>query len=417
MSVLIYWLVIRIYAIGLRIAALFHPKAKLFIAGRKGLIYSIRYALMNDRRARLWMHCASLGEFEQGRPLLERLREQYPDFAIVLTFFSPSGYEARKNYRGADYIFYLPLDSAYHAHRFLDTVQPQLCIFIKYELWYFYLAGIAKRGIPALLVSAIFRKEQPFFQWYGRLHRRMLHCFTHIFVQDERSEQLLNRIGIDDVSLSGDTRFDRVAEVTRQGVVIPEAEDFCRQHKIIVAGSTWKEDELFLAKLMRELPENWRLILVPHEVYEQRIEAIEEIFKGATIRWSEWTTGSEKRVLIIDTVGLLLRLYSYANVAWVGGGFGKEGVHNILEAAVYGIPVGFGPVFHKFMEAKELLALNGAVSTESPEAFARQVMSWENDRFSYEQICEIAENYVFSKTGATQKILDYIEEKNLLKTP
>ncbi|MCB0700193.1 MAG: 3-deoxy-D-manno-octulosonic acid transferase, partial [Chitinophagaceae bacterium] len=212
LSVFIYWLAIRVYASSVAIASLFNPKAKLFVKGRRGLLNQIRYALINETRPRIWMHCASLGEFEQGRPLLERLRKEYNSHAIVLTFFSPSGYEVRKNYEGADYVFYLPLDSAYNAAKFIRLVQPKLCLFVKYDLWYFMLMKIAKVGTPLILISAIFRKDQPFFKWYGRLHRRMLHAFTHIFVQDAMSMQLLERAGVEHVNIGGDTRFDRVVE-------------------------------------------------------------------------------------------------------------------------------------------------------------------------------------------------------------
>lgn len=415
MSVLIYWLAIRGYAFAVRIASLFNPKAKLFVAGRRGLIAKIRYRLIDERRPRLWMHCASLGEFEQGRPVLESLRKQYPGHAIVLTFFSPSGYEAKKDYEGADYITYLPLDSYYNARAFIDIIKPQLCIFVKYELWYFYLTQISRRDIPLLLISATFRKEQPFFKWYGKLHRNMLQCFSHIFVQDKGSGQLLNRVGVEPVTVAGDTRFDRVAEVINHEREYTEANEFCKGYKIIVAGSTWKADDVFLEKLMQQLPAHWKLVLVPHEVHSARIQEIEKIFEGNVIKWSGWQSGyASARVLLVDRIGLLLQLYRYADVAWVGGGFDKEGVHNVLEAAVYGVPVGFGPVFHKFIEARGLLAEKAAITTGSPATFARQILHWETDIYSYEQICHSAQNYVLAKIGAGRKILDYIHDNNLL---
>lgn len=416
MSALVYWLLIRLYAIGLRIASLFNHKAKLFIQGRNGLLSRIRYALVNERRPRIWMHCASLGEFEQGRPVLEKLRKQYPQHAIVLTFFSPSGYEVRKDYEGADYVFYLPLDSIINAKKFLSAVQPKLVLFVKYDLWYFLLTEIAKRDVPILLISALFRKEQPFFKWYGRLHRRMLNCFTYIFVQDNTSAQLLNKIGIENVTVAGDTRFDRVIEAASHQTDLTIAEEFCSGNKIIVAGSTWKEDEQFLDKLVRQLPSGWKLLLVPHEVNETRILEIEKIFEGNTVRWSHWKGTSDKQVLIVDKMGLLLQLYRYGRIAWVGGGFGKEGVHNVLEAAVYGIPVVFGPIFHQFLEAEELLAAHGAITTNDATILARQLFDWEKDSYSYEQTCSAAENYVMSKGGATKKVLDHIEAKYWLKT-
>src|ERR1044071_4959093 len=251
MSSAIYWLVISLYALAVRVTSVVHPKARLFIKGRKGLLGQIRYALIDERRPQIWMHCASLGEFEQGRPLLEEMRSKYPHYAFVLTFFSPSGFEARKDYKGADYVFYLPLDGPYNAGQFLKLVQPRLAIFVKYELWYFYLSELARHNIPAILISAIFRTDQPFFKWYGRLHRRMLHCFSHLFVQNAESVQLLHKAGVSNVTLAGDTRFDRVAEAAHHNEPLPVAQGFCRGAKILVAGSTWPDDEEFLQKLMQ----------------------------------------------------------------------------------------------------------------------------------------------------------------------
>lgn len=418
MSSAIYWLVIRAYAAVLRLAALFNPKAKLFVAGRKDLLRKIKYDLINERRPRIWMHCASLGEFEQGRPVLEKLRKQYPHFAIVLTFFSPSGYEVRKDYDGADYIYYLPVDSVYNAKRFIKAVQPRLCIFVKYEFWYFYLAELAKKNIPTILVSAIFRPNQPFFKWYGRLHRRMLNCFSHIFVQNSESELLLNRIGIEDVTVAGDTRFDRVVEAVMQNVNLPVADVFSNGSKIIVAGSTWAGDEQFLLTAMSQLPLHWKLILVPHEVDEKHITEIEKLFRDHYCKWSTWTgADKDKRILVVDKVGLLMQLYSHADIAWIGGGFEHAGVHNVLEAAVYGVPVAFGPVYHQFAEAIELLKTPGAVSVDKPAAFASFVQQLEDDAYSYKKACEAAANYVQAHAGATRNILAYLSEKNLLNMP
>lgn len=409
----IYWLAIKCYVLLVRIAALFNPKAKKFVEGRKGLLQHMRYALVDERRPRLWMHCASLGEFEQGRPVLERLRKKHPGFAYVITFFSPSGYEVRHNYEGADYVFYLPTDSPTHAKRFLDIVKPQLAIFVKYELWYFYLSAMARRDIPLLLISATFRKKQPFFKWYGILHRRMLNCFTHIFVQNKLSAELLNRVGVEHVSITGDTRFDRVLEAVDMKSDMPKAEGFCKGYRILVAGSTWKEDETFLKEVMTFLPANWRLILVPHEVHDAHIEEIEQLFEGNTVRWTDKADPS-KRILVVDKVGLLMKLYRHGNLAWVGGGFGKEGVHNVLEPAVYGIPVAFGPIHDKFVEASELLAESGAVTKSDPRQFANTIMQWETDKQAYQRVCLAAAKYVQSKAGATAKIKAYIEEKNWL---
>lgn len=410
----IYWLVIRTYILILRIAALFNSKAKLAVAGRKHLLQHIRYALIDERRPRIWMHCASLGEFEQGRPLLEKLRKQYPQYAYIVTFFSPSGYEVRKDYEGADHIFYLPFDSAYNAKQFLKAVQPELAIFVKYEFWYFFLMQLANRNIPTILVSAIFRKDQAFFKWYGRLHKRMLRAFSHIFVQDKASEQLLHKAGIDYVTIAGDTRFDRVTEALQHITPLPQADVFCRDGKILVAGSTWPSDEVFLQQVLQTLPAHWKLILVPHEVNDSHIADIEKIFSGNCVKWTEWSDGDAARVLIVNKVGLLLALYKYADIAWVGGGFDKNGVHNVLEAAVYGIPVAFGPVYDQFLEAKELLASGGGISITDPVALKEVVLQSETDPYSYEQACTAARDYVLSKGGATRKIIDHLEAKKLL---
>jgi len=418
MAVLIYWLAIRCYALFIRIASFFNPKARLFIRGRKDLLSRIRYALINERRARIWVHCASLGEFEQGRPVIEQLRKKYPHYAIVLTFFSPSGYEVRKDYEGVDYVFYLPLDSFSNAKKFIDLVQPRLAVFVKYELWYFMLSRCAAKDIPLLLISAIFREGQSFFKWYGALHRNMLQCFSHIFVQDNVSVQMLYKIGISNVSIAGDTRFDRVAEsVQQKQQSLSIAESFCNDNKILVAGSTWEDDELFLKRAFEKMPSGWKLIVVPHEVHGTHLNKIEEIFKGDLIRWSHWDNNTDKRVLVVDKVGLLLQLYSYARVAWIGGGFGKEGVHNVLEAAVYGIPVCYGPIYHQFLEAQELITEEAGVSFTDADEFAKRIAHWDNDPLGYERYAKAAGNYVASHIGATKKIMDYIEEKNWLNIP
>lgn len=416
MSVLLYWLAIRAYALFLQIAALFHPKAKLFVEGRKGLLARIRYALIDERRPRIWMHCASLGEFEQGRPLLEKLRKQHPGFAIVITFFSPSGYEVRKNYAGADYIFYLPVDSAYAAKRFFKYVQPQFCIFVKYELWYFMLAEAVKKDIPVLLISAAFRQRQTFFKWYGRLHRRMLRFFTHIFVQDEISRQLLERINIETVTVSGDTRFDRVIENFDHKESLPVAEAFCGNNKILIAGSTWPEDEQLLQKAIHELPKEWKMIIAPHEVHDAHIRDIEKLFDGQTIRWSAWDGGNDKRILIVDTIGHLSQLYRYGHIAWIGGALGTTGLHNILEAAVFGIPSMFGPHTDKFREAQELIHAGGGYTIADHTTLVQQIRYWDKEPADYERAGKAAAQYIRNNSGATRKILAYLAEKNVLST-
>ncbi|MBL7718615.1 MAG: 3-deoxy-D-manno-octulosonic acid transferase [Flavipsychrobacter sp.] len=413
MSVLLYWLAVRAYGFAIRIASVFNRKAQLFVSGRKNLLEHIRYALMNERRPRIWMHCASLGEFEQGRPVLEQLRATYPGHALVLTFFSPSGYEVRKNYPGADYIFYLPTDSPRSAARFISFVQPKLAIFVKYEYWYFLLRQLEVKHIPAILISAIFRKEQPFFRWYGGLHRKMLNCFSRIFVQDEASRQLLQTIGVNDAQVAGDTRFDRVVAAVQQAIPLPVAEAFCAGGKVLIAGSSWPEDERFLRRAWEGMPPGWKLVIVPHEVHEAHIAAIEQLFGNETVRWSRWSDESEARVLIVDTIGVLLPLYRYGQLVWIGGGFGK-GIHNTLEAAAYGLPLGFGPEYSKFREAKELIACGAAFSTSAPADLLNCISNWEKDTASYERAAHAAKHYVHSQAGATDMILNYLSEKNEL---
>ena len=409
MYAFLYRLATGAYFIAVRIAALFKPKAALFVNGRKNIIATIADALKNEQRKRIWIHCASLGEFEQGRPVLEAVKEQYPQFAIVLTFFSPSGYEVRKDYAGADYIFYLPVDTPGNAAAFMDIVQPALCLFIKYELWYFYLSQIAKRGIPALLVSAVFRKDHGFFKWYGGLQRKMLASFEHIFVQDNNSMTLLKGIGINDVSVSGDTRFDRVIKAAEHATTLAIADEFCAGHKIIVAGSTWKDDETMLRKSMDLLSDQWKMILVPHEVDESHLTEIEKLYGNDIVRWSQWKGDTGKRVLLVDRVGLLMRLYKYSRVAWVGGGFGKDGVHNVLEAAVFGVPVFYGHIYHQFIEAGELVKTEGAVVANTAASFICSLDLMEN-KSKYQFHADAAKQYVATHGGATQKILMYISK-------
>lgn len=414
MSAIIYWLAIKLYVLAVRIASRFNPKAKLFVKGRRKLLSNIKYALINERRPRIWVHCASLGEFEQGRPVMEALRRDYPNFALVVTFFSPSGYEVRKNYDGADYIFYLPVDSPTHARKFIKAVQPRLCLFVKYELWYYYLNLLAKKDIPIVLISAIFRKSQPFFKWYGRLHRRMLNCFSYIFVQDNESVHLLNNIGVEHVSVGGDTRFDRVLKTKEQAISLPLAEAFCKDHKVIVAGSTWAEDEQKLQQLLGELSDNWKLILAPHEVNDKHIADVEQLFPNAA-KWSDADVVhvAEHRVLIVDKIGLLSSIYRYADVAWIGGAF-RTGLHNTLEAAVYGLPIIHGPEYAKFKEARELVDIKASFSIDSYEQALALIQKWESDTMSYNRAKEAAQNYVLSNAGATNKILDYLAEKKTL---
>lgn len=405
---------------GIGLIAPWNRKARRWLDGRKSLFERIQAELGSEKSPVIWMHCSSLGEFEQGRPVIERLKAVSPSSRIIITFFSPSGYEARKDYKGADHIFYLPLDSRNNARRFIDLINPALVIWIKYDYWYYFLVELKKRKIPTLLVSGIFRTDQPFFKWWGRLHKYMLECFTHLFVQTENSRNLLENIGFStNVTISGDTRFDRVIEIAENREPLPAIEAFCQNAKVIVAGSTWEEDEEELDHYANIHPEI-KFIIAPHEIEEARLKEVELLFRHR-IRYSAWVAGqtlpagrTAPNVLIIDNIGMLSRLYQYATITYVGGGFGDDGVHNVLEAAVYGRPVVFGPVIEKYIEAVELVDNGGGIvidsALEAESVFSRLLTNTEE----YRQVCEASRNYVYSRKGATGKVISYIQENRLL---
>ena len=368
----------------------------------------------------VWVHCASLGEFEQGRPVIEAIRDRYKDVRILVTFYSPSGYEIRKNYPGADWIFYLPMDSRSHAKRFIELVKPHLVIWVKYEYWYYYLKTLSDQNIPVLLVSGIFRRNQVFFKWYGSLHRQMLGFFRHLFVQDQSSADLLRNLNnVPPVTISGDTRFDRVAAIANGFAPIDAIAAFCGTRQVIVAGSTWQEDEEELDHFANIHPEI-AFIIAPHEIDEPHLKTTEQLFKH-TIRYSEWLTQAGNtntqqapNVLMIDNIGMLSRLYHYATIAYVGGGFGDDGIHNILEAAVYGKPVVFGPAFEKFREAIDLLEAGGAFTVSNALELEETFNKLLNDSSAYRDACNAARDYTRDNRGATNTILSYISGKGYI---
>ena len=384
--------------------------------GRKGILNKIRTAIPQDGRKLVWMHAASLGEFEQGRPLIEKIKVHDPSIRVLLTFFSPSGYEVKKNYPGADLIFYLPIDGASSARRFIDSVNPKLVLWVKYEFWFHYLNELKKRDIPVLLVSGIFREDQPFFQNYGGFWKSMLKSFSHIFVQNQESQALLDSIQMNsNVSVSGDTRFDRVISIAGAFDPVPLVEEFCRGHRVIVAGSTWEDDEVELIHYAKTNP-GIRFVIAPHEIDKENIKDVKKEFPYA-ILYSELEAGQsagQANCLIIDNVGMLSRLYHYAYVAYVGGGFGEDGIHNILEAAVYGKPVVFGPIYDKYIEAEELIAEGGAISISNALELEEVLNRLFNHEPEYKWRSEVAAKYVEIKAGATQKIFSYIQAKRLL---
>ena len=408
-----------LYRAGIGIASVGNPKARAWVQGRKGLFRRLESSFPNGVAPRVWIHCASLGEFEQGRPLLEAIRKAFPGCRILLTFFSPSGYEKRKNHPEADHVEYLPLDSRRNAERFLDKVKPDLAVFVKYEYWHRLLSTLNERRVPTLLVSAIFRPSQPFFKPYGSFWRGMLGCFERIFVQDEASMRLLEGVGLADrLEVAGDTRFDRVIEVASNAETVPEVASFCLGHRVLVAGSTWSEDEELLAAYASGHPD-LRLIIAPHEVHESHIADLEERFPSSArlTHVREMGVSKDVRLLIVDGIGLLSRLYRHADIAYVGGGFKRSGIHNILEAAIYGKPVFFGPNHKKAREAGELIAAGGAFSVDGVKDLRRKADPLWNDPETLREAGSISERYVREGAGATARILDYIHRNRLLTSP
>ncbi len=422
-SLLLYNIALYTYYWMLQIASLFHPKAKKWIGGRKNLFQKIRSDFeevphtSNDKKRKvLWVHAASLGEFEQGRPIMEALKKQHPDYLLVLTFFSPSGYEIRKNYSIADYVYYLPLDTQQNAQTFVEILQPQLVVFVKYEFWFHYFEALHQRKIPIFVISAIFRPQQHFFKWYGTLFRSLLHYCEHIFVQNEQSLQLLQQVGIRQVSIAGDTRLDRVFENSQSAKKIPIIKQFKGKHKLWVAGSTWQKDEEVLAHFFASDPigGNYRMVLAPHEIGEKHLQQIEHLLEGKSIRYSLCNEAMDFEstgigVLIIDNIGMLSSIYQYADYVYIGGGFGA-GIHNTMEAAVFGKPIFFGPKHDKFQEAIDLIDIGGAYSIGGWEDLHREVMKLEENPVLYEKACQVSREYVVAHKGGSSLILEVLNE-------
>jgi 3-deoxy-D-manno-octulosonic-acid transferase len=403
-----------LYNIGVRfywlLALLISPwngKAKLWVGGRKNWYANLKSALEPNEKI-IWFHCASLGEFEQGRPVIEGIRERMPDRKILLTFFSPSGYEKRKDYGGADYVMYLPLDTRRNATKMLDLLSLEMAIFIKYEFWYYYLKQIQKKEVPVYLASGNFRPDQLFFRWYGNWYRKFLNRFTHIFVQNKESEILLTSIGLDGVSVAGDTRFDRVYELQDTPFTHPALENFGKDAAIIVAGSTWDKDEQLLAHAYTEFAEETFWIIAPHELSEGHIRSLQVRFPES-VRYTELESAvpDECRAILVDTIGKLSYLYRYGTLAYIGGGFGK-GIHNILEAATYGLPVIFGPEHSKFSEALELHAQGGAFPIANEGELLFTVRQQLEDPKLLKTTSQIASTFVSKRVGATSMILDKV---------
>jgi 3-deoxy-D-manno-octulosonic-acid transferase len=406
---MIYTLAIHLYALLVELLSPFHKKARMMRFGQWKTNGILREQI--DRNARyIWFHASSLGEFEQGRPMMEKIKERHPQYKILLTFFSPSGYEVRKNYPGADVICYLPFDTPYKVRKFIHLANPCMAIFIKYEFWANYLSELHKRQIPVYSISAIFRRNQLFFRWYGRPYLKTLRCFDHLFVQDAASVELLAAHGITNVTVSGDTRFDRVMDVQKQASPIPIVEAFVKgasgeKRPTLVAGSSWPRDEELFIRYFNE-HSDIKLIIAPHEIDRGHLLEIHSRLKRPSVRISDASEGdvAQKDCLIIDSFGLLSSIYRYGDIAYIGGGFGK-GIHNILEAAVYGIPVLFGPVHHKFKEAKDLIAAGGGFSVADEKDFNARMDELLGNPRLLASAGQSAGDFVSNHTGATDAIL------------
>ena len=400
-TMFLYNICIALYARLVACAAIWSDKAKQFIQGRKDIFTRMEQAISSDDRV-VWMHVASLGEFEQGRPILEAIRSSHPELKILLTFFSPSGYEIRKNYSGADYIFYLPVDTPTNARRFLDIAHPEIAIFVKYEFWINYLSELKRRGVRSYLVSAIFRRDSIFFRTYGTMWRRALDAFDQMFVQSEESRELLNHIGFDNVIVAGDTRFDRVASIAKAAKPVDVVARFKGDSPLFVAGSTWGPDEDILLPLINANPQV-RFVVAPHEMDEARIGKILQMVRGGAMRYTQCdaeTDFSSTQVLVLDTIGILSSVYGYAAWSYIGGGFGV-GIHNTLEAATFGLPIAFGPKYEKFKEARDMVALGAATKVTSAE----ELMAWfaplRDDAAYQAKVSATAKDYTAKNQGAT----------------
>ncbi|NUN99696.1 MAG: 3-deoxy-D-manno-octulosonic acid transferase [Saprospiraceae bacterium] len=413
MALLLYDFAIFCYTGLIRIAALFQPKAAQWIDGRRGLFDALEKATASwkskEKRLTVWVHCASLGEFEQGRPLIERLKKERPDTRILLTFFSPSGYEIRRNYAQADFVCYLPSDTRGHAKQFLDLVQPDLAVFVKYEFWIHHLQALRKRRVPALLISALFRKEQLFFKWYGGLFRETLGTFHHIFTQNESSAVLVRPFLPNAVTVAGDTRVDRVLQLAESAPSYPIAEAFRGATQLLIAGSIWPEDEaLLLPFLQKNLPPDWKAVLAPHQTDRGHVQPILQALGKQALPYSEATpeNASKARYLVIDNIGMLSSLYQYGTVAYIGGGFGS-GIHNTLEPIAFGLPVIFGPRYQKFEEARYLVDHEGGFAIQSEDDLTNAFFRLKDQDFR-QQASQTARQYILDNKGATTQIFQFI---------
>ena len=407
---ILYNVGVYLYLTGIFVYSLFDSKAKLWLDGRKDIFNQLDSKLRNNKEKIAWFHSASLGEFEQGRPVIEKFKVKYPDYKILLTFFSPSGFEIRKNYQNADYIFYLPIDTPTNAKRFVEIVKPKVTFFIKYEFWFNYLNALKDKDIPIYLISGIFRPSQHFFKSYGNWFRKQLCCFTFFFVQNNTSKELLNKINYNNVLISGDTRFDRVSAIAEQKKSFPLIEQFKgNNNKLILAGSTWEPDEDLIIEAIKLNEPGIKYVIAPHETHNERIVKLKEKLGDSVVLFSQANENNIKnaKVIIIDGIGYLSHIYQYADTAIIGGGFGK-GIHNILEAATFGVPIIFGPNYTKFTEAVELNKLGGAFAISNKNEFNERLNQLISDDAKRQKASNICKNYVNNNIGASDIILNNI---------
>jgi 3-deoxy-D-manno-octulosonic-acid transferase len=408
---ILYNIGIWFYLFFIHVAALFHPKAKHWVAGRKNWISQLTKWRENHPGKLVWIHCSSLGEFEQGRPVIESLKKEQLNVQILLTFFSPSGYEIRKDYKQADGVFYLPADTLSNAAKFVDISRPSLVIFVKYEFWANYLFTLKSKEIPIISISTIFREDQRFFKSKSGFWVNVLKCFDHFFVQNSKSAELLRQLSINSFTIVGDTRFDRVVEIANQTWSDPILDSFCKGRQILVIGSSYSTEEIIAKEVQSNIPE-LALIIAPHEVNENRVQEMLSYFGEEAMLWSENNSESEqtKNVLIIDSIGKLSMIYRYADVVLIGGGYGK-GIHNTLEAAVYGKALFFGPTWQKFDEARGLIECGGALSVESPPDLVQSMCQILNEPEMMHQMGSNSKRFVSENLGATEQIMMYLSAK------
>jgi 3-deoxy-D-manno-octulosonic-acid transferase len=426
LKLLLYDFFILLYQTGAHLLAPFNNKARLWLSGRQQ--WAARLQRQADDRDLykskhvIWLHASSLGEFEQGRPVLEAIRRHHKNARVVVSFFSPSGYETMKNYEGADIVCYLPADTAANARKFLKIVQPSMVLWVKYEYWYHHLEAAHRQQIPLLLISGIFRSDQPFFQWYGSLHRKMLSFFTHFFVQSEAAAELLQTVlqpapnssvaaATERISISGDTRFDRVIDIAENWAPIQPLEKWLKKNsQILVAGSTWPADEEELVHYIKANPEI-QLILAPHQVEPDLLKDTLQLFKGAVLfsdLVEEAPVNLDSNVLIVNNVGMLSRLYHYGHVCYIGGGFTGDGVHNVLEAAVYGRPLVHGPEYEKYAEAIGLVSVGASFEIENALELEKVLGTLFTENEAYQKAAESARNFVYKQAGGTRQVMNYI---------